>query len=171
MAILRSSCSTQLLAQQECGTILRGLKDQREADEIFIPGISLSFNFSMVRQISPSDPMNVLVSMPFLSSKARLLLTLGLLIRLVTSELSLNSTCYSPDGTTLTTDVPCSTNGTAAACCADNAYCLSNGLCLSNLHLVRATCTDPTWKHLNVQLYVKIVCLSLPFALLSEYSD
>ncbi|KAB8234692.1 hypothetical protein BDV23DRAFT_181355 [Aspergillus alliaceus] len=62
------------------------------------------------------------------------------------------STCYWPDGTPATADVPCSDEKYAPCCRAGN-LCLSNNLCLNvaiqPYVLSRGACTDPNWNSDN----------------------
>ena len=64
--------------------------------------------------------------------------------------------CFYPDGTVATVDVPCNTIAPLSACCGDGWACSSNGVCISlnpghgpgghtNLP-VRGSCTDLTWR-------------------------
>ncbi|KAB8200543.1 hypothetical protein BDV34DRAFT_204596 [Aspergillus parasiticus] len=57
-------------------------------------------------------------------------------------------TCYWPDGTPATEDVPCS-DEKYAPCCRSGNLCLSNNLCLNvaiqPYVLSRGACTDPNW--------------------------
>lgn len=65
-------------------------------------------------------------------------------------------TCYYPDGSIAESHVPCNADavsGTdnASACCLGygDAYCTVNGLCNYRGGLIRASCTDSTWKSLK----------------------
>ncbi|KAE8380845.1 hypothetical protein BDV26DRAFT_290106 [Aspergillus bertholletiae] len=61
-------------------------------------------------------------------------------------------TCYWPDGTPATEDVPCS-DERYAPCCRSGNLCLSNNLCLNvaiqPYVLSRGACTDPNWNSDN----------------------
>ncbi|KAK4159044.1 hypothetical protein QBC43DRAFT_327942 [Cladorrhinum sp. PSN259] len=57
--------------------------------------------------------------------------------------------CYLTNGKEATGYFPCDPDAENSACCngAVGYTCLSNTLCKGpNQELVRATCTDPTWK-------------------------
>ncbi|BAE61593.1 hypothetical protein AFCA_007795 [Aspergillus flavus] len=65
-------------------------------------------------------------------------------------------TCYWPDGTPATEDVPCS-DEKYASCCRSGNLCLSNNLCLNvaiqPYVLSRGACTDPNWDSDNCPQY------------------
>ncbi|KAG8628369.1 hypothetical protein KVT40_004242 [Elsinoe batatas] len=61
------------------------------------------------------------------------------------SLVSAQTTCYYPDKTIASTDIPCSSNGQATHCCPSDSFCMSHGLCAGGGVLSRASCTDQTW--------------------------
>ncbi|KAE8156191.1 hypothetical protein BDV40DRAFT_281865 [Aspergillus tamarii] len=71
---------------------------------------------------------------------------------LLIQSVSSAQTCYWPDGTPATEDVPCS-DDKYAPCCRSGNLCLSNNLCLNvaiqPYVLSRGACTDPNWNSDN----------------------
>lgn len=65
---------------------------------------------------------------------------------------SATATCYFPDGTIASNNVPCSSD-TYSACCGKSDVCLSNNLCMDTGEqpyvLSRGACTDPNWESDN----------------------
>lgn len=84
--------------------------------------------------------------------------------------ISTNGTCWYPDGSTVTTDVPCNTtaaaNGDATACCGAEALCMANGLCYDWGILSRGSCTDSSWGEGCAQYCTTRMCL---FSLVAFY--
>ena len=67
---------------------------------------------------------------------------------LFTHSLFIEATCYYPDGTIATQDIPCTKDTTVNAdyCCGSDSICLTNKICLNNIGtLVRGSCTDHSW--------------------------
>ncbi|KAF7596611.1 hypothetical protein BBP40_001012 [Aspergillus hancockii] len=97
------------------------------------------------------------------------LLHLLSLVSLITTSVYSSPTCYWPDGTPATADVPCSDEKNAPCCLAGN-LCLSNNLCLNvaiqPYVLSRGACTDPNWDSDNSEYFCnepvnnrsKVVC-------------
>ncbi|KAB8265536.1 hypothetical protein BDV32DRAFT_144828 [Aspergillus pseudonomiae] len=77
---------------------------------------------------------------------------LYLLFLLLVRSVYSTETCYWPDGTPATEDVPCS-DEKYAPCCRSGNLCLSNNLCLNvaiqPYVLSRGACTDPNWNSDN----------------------
>jgi hypothetical protein len=75
-----------------------------------------------------------------------------------------SSTCYYPDKSIASNDLPC-TNSTVSACCASDSYCLDNGLCITDMVLNRGSCTDQTWKSAECAQYCQDCMIPLLFFL------
>ncbi|PWY68144.1 hypothetical protein BO83DRAFT_87284 [Aspergillus eucalypticola CBS 122712] len=77
---------------------------------------------------------------------------LFLLLATCTPTSSATATCYYPDGTIASNNVPCSSD-TYSACCGKSDVCLSNNLCMDTGEqpyvLSRGACTDPNWESDN----------------------
>lgn len=62
-----------------------------------------------------------------------------------------SATCYNPDGSVTSQDVPCS-SGHESSCCHPGWACLSNGLCQNpsapndTVGYIRGSCTDESWR-------------------------
>ncbi|KAI2837487.1 hypothetical protein CBS11350_8691 [Aspergillus niger] len=76
----------------------------------------------------------------------------ALLLATCISTSSATATCYFPDGSIASNNVPCSSD-TYSACCGKSDVCLSNNLCMDTGEqpyvLSRGACTDPNWESDN----------------------
>ncbi|KAI9929543.1 hypothetical protein ASPWEDRAFT_172801 [Aspergillus wentii DTO 134E9] len=75
------------------------------------------------------------------------MLSANLFALFVSAALAAGQTCYWPDKTVATGDVPCN-SGTYSSCCSPNSICLDNGYCMAIAQpftLYRSSCTDSGW--------------------------
>ncbi|OJJ75509.1 hypothetical protein ASPBRDRAFT_37803 [Aspergillus brasiliensis CBS 101740] len=93
-------------------------------------------------------------------------LSLLLLATCTPTSSATTATCYFPDGTIASNNVPCSSD-TYSACCGKSDVCLSNNLCMDTGEqpyvLSRGACTDPNWESENCPSLCRMFILSSSF--------
>ncbi|KAF2761860.1 hypothetical protein EJ05DRAFT_535187 [Pseudovirgaria hyperparasitica] len=62
------------------------------------------------------------------------------LVSIVTAQ-----TCYYPDHSTTSVDIPCNTTAEFSSCCGAGALCLASGLCYIDGVISRGSCSDKSW--------------------------
>ncbi|OKL55319.1 hypothetical protein UA08_09392 [Talaromyces atroroseus] len=88
-------------------------------------------------------------------SLGRVSLSLSIATGILSPLAAATQTCYYPDKSIASSDIPCG-NGTHVACCGEGAVCLSNGLCMDVFQpftLARSSCTDQSWTSGNCPNY------------------